>query len=49
LIYTIFGLVFLLTCAAVGGFAPRRAMRASSAATLAALMVGALFLVLTQR
>jgi len=48
-IYTLLGLAFLLTCAGVGGFAPRRAIRAWVPATLAAMIVVAEFVLLTQR
>jgi hypothetical protein len=48
-IYTVLGLTFLLACASIAGFAPRRATRAWVPATLAALIVAAEFVALTQR
>ena len=49
MIYTVLGLAFLLTCAGVAGFAPRRAIRAWIPATLAAMIVVAEFVLLTLR
>jgi len=48
-IYTVLGLAFLLGCAGIGGFAPRRAARGWVPATLAAVMVAVEFVVLTLR